>query len=127
MFVQSVQFPTFQVISIFLQIRLDESNCHIFPPCFTQMKLKIEGASAHNDESTLQYCTFFPAIYRTYNGLARKKSSRIFSCVRVRSTTSSFSPVNMCIYIIGSRGANEYGGFAGSWRLELTMDIYYLG
>ena len=29
--VQSVQFPTFQTISIFLQIRLDGSNYHIFP------------------------------------------------------------------------------------------------
>ena len=35
---QSVQFPTLQAISIFLQIRLDGSNYHIFPPCFTQMK-----------------------------------------------------------------------------------------
>ena len=75
---------------------------------------------------TLQFFTFSPAIYSTYNGSARKKSSRIFSCARVRITTSSFFPANMCIYIIGSRGANEYGGFAGSWRLELTMDISYL-
>ena len=36
--VQSVQFLTFQAISIFSQIRLDGSNCHIFPPCFAQMK-----------------------------------------------------------------------------------------
>ena len=28
--VQSAQVPTFQAISIFLQSRLDESNCHIF-------------------------------------------------------------------------------------------------
>ena len=27
---------------------------------------------------TLQFFTFFPAIYSTYNGSARKKSSRIF-------------------------------------------------
>ena len=111
----------------FLQIQLDDSNCHIFSPCFTQMKWKIEGSSAHKHERTLHFFTFFPAIYSTYNGSARKKSSRIFSCARVRITTSSFSPANMCIYIIGSRGANEYGGFAGSWRLELTMDISYLG
>ena len=36
--VQSAQFLTFQAISIFLQIRLDGSNYHIFPSCFTQMK-----------------------------------------------------------------------------------------
>ena len=91
------------------------------------MKWKIEGSSAHKYERTLQFFTFFPAIYSTYNGSARKKSSRIFSCARVRITTSSFSPANMCIYIIGPRGANGYGGFAGLWRLELTMDISCLG
>ena len=36
--VQSAQILTFHTISIFSQIWLDESNCHIFPPCFTQMK-----------------------------------------------------------------------------------------
>ena len=36
--VQPAQIPTFQAISIFLQIRLDSSNCHIFQPCFAQMK-----------------------------------------------------------------------------------------
>ena len=45
----------------------------------------------------------------------------------MRITASSFSPANMCIYIIGSRGTNGYGGFAGSWRLESTMGISYLG
>ena len=127
MFVQSVQIPTSQTISIFLQIQLDGSNFNIFPPCFNQMKWKIDGSSAHKHERTLQFFTFFPAIYSTYNGSARKKSSRIFSCARVRITTSSFSPANMCIYIIGSRGANEYGGFAGSWRLESAMGISCLG
>ena len=125
---QSAQFPTSHAISIFLQIRLDGSNFHIFPPCFTQMKWKIDGSSGHNHERTLQFFTFSTAIYSTYNGSARKKkSSWIFSCARVRITTSSFSPANMCIYIIGSRGANEYGGFAGSWRLELAMGISCLG
>ena len=76
----------------FLQIQLDGSNYHIFPPYFAQMKWKIDGSSAHKRDRTLQFFTFFPAIYSTYNGSARKKSSRIFSCVRVRITTSSFSP-----------------------------------
>ena len=102
-FVQSVQFPTFQAISIFLQIRLDDSNYHIFPPCFAQMKWKIEGSSAHKHERTLQFFTFFPAIYSTYNGSARKKSTWIFSCARVRITASPFSPANMCIYIMVAR------------------------
>ena len=102
-FVQSVQIPTFQAISIFLQIRLDDSNYHIFPPCFAQMKWKIDGSSAHKHERTLQFFTFFPAIYSTYNGSARKKSSRIFSCARVQVTASPFSPANMCIYIMVAR------------------------
>ena len=101
---QSVQFPTFQDVSIFLQIRLDGSNYHIFPPCFAQMKWKIEGSSAHKHERTLQFFTFFPAIYSTYNGSARKKSSRIFlMCACARITASPFSPANMCIYIMVAR------------------------
>ena len=32
-----------------------------------------------------------------------KKSSRIFSCVRVQVTASPFSPANMCIYIMVAR------------------------
>ena len=36
--VQPAQFPTSQAISIFLQIWLDGSNYHIFPPCFIKMK-----------------------------------------------------------------------------------------
>ena len=56
------------------------------------MKWKIERSSAHKYERTLQFFTFFPAIYSTYNGSARKKSTWIFSCARVRITTSSFSP-----------------------------------
>ena len=102
-FVQSVQFPTFHAIYIFLQIRLDGSNWHIFPPCFAQMKWKIEGSSAHKHERTLQFFTFFPAIYSTYNGSARKKSTWIFSCARVRITASPFFPANMCIYIMVAR------------------------
>ena len=107
---QSVQFPTFQTISIFLQIRLDDSNYHIFPPYFIKMKWKIEGSSAHKHERTLQFFTFFPAIYSTYNGSAQKKSSRIFSFVRVRITASLFSPANMCIYIMVARRKT-------TWRL----------
>ena len=110
-FVQSVQFPTFQTISIFLQIRLDGSNCHIFPPYFIKMKWKIDGSSGHKHERTLQFFTFFPAIYSTYNGLARKKSSRIFSCAYVQVTASPFSPANMCIYIMVARRKT-------TWRLR---------
>ena len=88
---------------IFLQIWLDGSNYHIFPPYFAQMKWKIDGSSAHKHERTLQFFTFFPTIYSTYNGSARKKSSWIFSCARVRITASPFSPANMCIYIMVAR------------------------
>ena len=57
--------------------------------------------------------------------MARSEKNRpgFFSCARVRITASSFSPANMCVCIIGSRGTNGYSGFAGSWRLESTMGI----
>ena len=116
---QSAQILTFQAISIFLQIRLDGFNHHIFPPCFAQMKWKIEGSSAHKHERTLQFFTFFPAIYSTYNGSARKKSSRIFSCARVRIRYNEFSPSNICLYII----AAVQRGLGQAWRLESTIGI----
>ena len=119
MFVQSVQFTTFQAISIFSQIRLDSANYHIFPPCFTQMKWKIEGSSAHKHERTLQFFTFFPAIYSTYNGFVRKKSSRIFSCARVRIRSNEFSPSNICLYTIVA------GGGAGRLRTGVAAQIGY--
>ena len=122
MFVQSVQFPTSQTISIFLQIKLDGSNCHIFPPCFTQMKWKIEGSSAHKHERTLQFFTFFPAIYSIYNGSAQKNRSG-FSHVRIRIRLNEFSPSNICLYIIAAtmRGSGQ------AWRLESAMGISCLG
>ena len=122
---QSAQFLTFQTIYIFLQIKLDGSNYHIFPPCFTQMKWKIEGSSAHKYERTLQFFTFFPAIYSTYNGSARKKSSRIFSCARVRIISNEFSPSNICLYIIAAAAMCKQTGQA--WRLESAVGIYCLG
>ena len=86
------------------------------------MKWKIDGSSAHKHERTLQFFTFFPAIYSTYNGSARKKSTWIFSCARVRITASPFSPANMCIYIMVARRKTT-----GRLRwLELTMGISYL-
>ena len=104
MFVQSVQFPTLQAISIFLQIRLDESNFHIFPPCFIKMKWKIEGSSAHKHERTLQFFTFFLAIYSTYNGSARKKNRHGFSHVCVCGLCqTNFPPSNICLYTIAER------------------------
>ena len=86
------------------------------------MKWKIDGSSGHKHERTLQFFTFFPAIYSTYNGSARKKSSRIFSCARVQVTASPFSPANMCIYIMVARRKTT-----GRLRwLELTIGISYL-
>ena len=119
MFVQSVQFPTFQTISIFLQIKLDGSNCHILPAMLYSNEVKIEGSSAHGHERTLQFFTFFPAIYSTYNGSARKKSSQIFSCARVRIRSNEFFPGNICLYTIAAalRGSGQ------SWRLESTTGI----
>ena len=121
--VQSAQILTFQAISIFLQIRLDGSNFHIFPPCFTQMKWKIDGSSGHKHERTLQFFTFFPATYSTYNGSARKKSIRIFSCARVRIMSNEFSPNNICLYTIAAtlRGSGQ------ALRLESAVGISCLG
>ena len=118
---QSAQFLTFQAISIFSQIRLDGSNYHIFPPCFTQMKWKIDGSSAHKHERTLQFFTFFPAIYSTYNGSERKNRAG-FSHVCVWIKSNEFSPSNICLYKIAA--ALRDSGQA--WRLESDVDIYYL-
>ena len=103
MFMQSVQFPIFQAIYIFLQIRLDGSNWHIFPPCFAQMKWKIDGSSAHKHERTLQFLHFSQQY--TVHIMARREKNRaeFFSCVRVQVTASPFSPANMCIYIMVAR------------------------
>ena len=84
------------------------------------MKWKIEGSSAHKHERTLQFFTFFPAIYSTYNGSARKKSSRIFSCARVRIRSNEFSPSNICLYIIAAALRKQIGQ---ALRLELTTGI----
>ncbi len=123
--VQSAQFPTLQAVSIFLQIRLDGPNYHIFPPCFAQMKWKIDGSSAHKHERTLQFFTFFPAIYSTYNGSARKKSSRIFSCARVRIRFNEFSPSNICLYII--EAAQDRRGGSNRLRAYLAYNRRKLG
>ena len=69
---------------------------------------------------TLQFFTFFPAIYSTYTGSARKKSSRIFSCVRVRIRSNEISPSNICLYIIAATMRKQTGQ---AWRLESTMCI----
>ena len=70
-------------------------------------------------ERTLQFFTFFPAIYSTYNGSARKTSSRIFSCARVRIMSNEFSPSNICLYIIAATLRDT----GQAWRLESTAGI----
>ena len=122
-FVQSVQFPTFQAISIFLQIRLDDSNYHIFPPCFAQMKWKIEGSSAHKHERTLQFFTFFPAIYSTYNGLARKNRPG-FSHVRMCRLQRRHFPRQICAYILWSRGAKRLWQLC--WLVAARINCGYI-
>ena len=98
---QSVQFQTFQAISIFVQIRLDGSNYHIFPPCFAQMKWKIEGSSAHKHERTLHFLHFSQQY--TVHIMARREKNRAgFSHVRVRIRSNEFSPINICLYIIAA-------------------------
>ena len=110
---QSVQFLTFQAIPIFLQIRLDDSNYHIFPPCFTQMKWKIEGSSAHKHERTLLFFTFFPAIYSIYNGSVWKNRAGFSHvCVRVLSkikiSHSNIIPIYYCGAAQDRRGGSNW-------------------
>ena len=89
------------------------------------MKWKIDGSSAHKHERTLQFFTFFPAIYSTYNGLARKNRPG-FSHVRVFGLQRHHFSRQICAYILWSRGAKRQGGLGGSSRFELTMGISYL-
>lgn len=97
MFVQSAQIPTFQVISIFLQIQLDDSNYYIFPSCFAQMKWKSMGRADISMSAPYNFL-HFSQQYTVHIMAQRKKSSRIFLCVRVRIRSSEFSPV-ICAYI----------------------------
>ena len=78
------------------------SNYHISPAILYQNEA-INRCKKSSRICDLTFFTFFPAIYSTYNGSARKKSSRIFSCARVRITASPFPPANMCIYIMVAR------------------------
>ena len=125
-FVQSVQIPTFQAISIFLQIRLDDSNYHIFPPCFAQMKWKIDGSSAHKHERTLQFL-HFSQQYTVHIMDRREKIELNFSHVCVCRLQRRHFPRQICAYILWSRCAKRQGGLGGSSRFESTVGIYYLG
>ena len=80
---------------------------------------------AHKHERTLQFFTFFPAIYSTYNGSARKKSSRIFSCACVRIRLNEFSPSNIYLYIIAA--AQERRGGSNQLWIYITQGRYKLG
>ena len=99
------------------------SNYHISPDILYPNE-EINRCKKSSRICDLTFFTFFPAIYSTYTGFAREKSSRIFSCARVRITASLFSPANMYVYIIGSPGANGCGRSVGSWRLESAVGIY---
>ena len=78
------------------------SNYHISPAILYPNE-EINRCKKSSRICDLTFFTFFPAIYSTYNGSARKKSTWIFSCARVRITASPFSPANMCIYIMVAR------------------------
>ena len=86
------------------------------------MKWKIDGSSGHKHDRTLQFFTFFPAIYSTYNISARKKSSRIFSCARVRIRSNEISPSNICLYIIAA--AQDRRGGSNRLRAYLAYGEY---
>ena len=100
------------------------SNYHILPNTLYPNEA-INRCKNPRVHVTLQFFTFFPAIYSTYNGSTRKKSSRIFSCVRVRIRLNEFSPSNICLYTIAAAAMCKQTGQA--WRLELAMGISYLG
>ena len=118
-FVHSAQIQTSQAISIFLQIRLDGSNYHIFPPCFTQMKWKSRGR-ARTDTSARYNFLHFSQQY-TVHIMARSEKNRagFFSCARVRIRLKEFSPSNICLYTI----AATMHGSEQAWRLESAVGI----
>ena len=57
----------------------------------------------------------------------REKNRPRFSHVRVFGLQRHHFPRQICAYILWSRGAKRQGGLGGSWRLESTVGIYYLG
>ena len=65
-------------------------------------------------------------MYGIYNVSARKNRAR-FSHVRVCGLQHRHFPRQICVYIMGSRGANGCGGFVGSSRLKSPLGISCLG
>ena len=122
---QSAQFPTFQAISIFLQIRLDGSNCHIFPAMLYSNEVKNRGGRAGISMIAPYNFLHFSQQY-TVHIMARREKNRaeFFSCMRVRIRFNEFSPSNICLYTIAAALRKQTGQ---AWRLESTTGIYYLG
>ena len=108
----------------FLQIWLDGSNCHIFPAILQSNKEsnRYEKSSCVCD-LTIFY--IFPAIYSTYNGLARKNRAGFSSCARMRIRLNEFSPNNICLYIIAA-AQDRHDGSNRLW-VYITQGGYKLG
>ena len=83
MFVQSAQFPTFQAISIFLQIRLDDSNYHIFPAMLYSNEVKNRGGRAGISTNAPYNFLHFSQQYTVHIMDRRGKNLAGFSHVRV--------------------------------------------
>ena len=71
--VQSAQFSTFQAISIFLQIRLDKSNCHIFPAMLYSNEVKNRGVERAQTRTHLPIFYIFPSNIQYIYWLCAKK------------------------------------------------------
>ena len=100
------------------------SNYHISPDILYPNE-EINRCKKSSRICDLTIFTFFPAIYSTYNGSARKKSSRIFSCVRVRIRSNEFSPSNICLYTIAAAQDRRDG--SNRLRAYLVYDRRKLG
>ena len=86
-------FQLFRPFPFFSQVRLDGFNYYIFPPCFAQMKWKIDGSSGHKYECALHFL-HFSQQYTVHIIAWREKNRAGFSHVRVCGLgQTNFSPV----------------------------------
>ena len=126
---QSAQIPTSQTISIFSQIWLDSSNCHIFPAMLYSNEVKIEGGRAHTNTGVRYNFLHFSQQYTVHIMARRGKNRAGFSHVRVCGLgQTNFSQV-ICAYIQSRRRcvAQERRGGSNQLRAYLAYGGRKLG
>ena len=98
------------------------SNCHIYPATLYQNEA-MNRCKKSSRTCTLQFFTFFPAIYSIYNDSARKNRAG-FSHVHVCGLGQTNFPPVIYAYIQSRR---VWRGSGQAWRLESAMGISCLG